>query len=296
MTDEHDIKKDHPTRGMKLLFILLWMSVWPIIVLIIGVILFVICYVLMQVNRSTQFEVYMGIFFASIVLICVLGFAILIRVKNTLARLGGKVLGIYTVGGIMMIIFILSYALGQKTTDQIGTENDQVATAFVTPNLQRNQNIDSSLRAIGAPDVEISKFSTAYVDTFSSSIVDNQLGLYKSYINPTDGKFLYGEMLIKRGQDPSMERTMVAHEYLHHIWYSSIDEKIKSRLESDLISTYGNDPAIRERTSSYTRAQNLKSTELFSYYCTESSDDYLSGFILEQCNKYINRASLQLLR
>ncbi|MNU11891.1 hypothetical protein D3C72_2601010 [compost metagenome] len=59
---------------------------------------------------------------------------------------------------------------------------------------------------------------------------------------------------------------------------------------------YGNDELMQRQVESYADTQTLQPTELFSYYCTGSSDTYLSSYVLSECNKYINRSALQFAR
>ncbi len=289
-------KTPKPTRIKRFSLTMMWIFVWPVAALAIGLALLAVFAAILQTDQPEDYTIYLGAYFALITTTCFLGTYLLIQSHRPVFKIGGHVLGVYTLGGVIAIIFIFSYIISYTNSQLSTAGNEQVASAFTVPTLARNENIDSILRSIGASDDEIIKFSTKYVNDFDTKIINDQLGLYQTYINVTDGTFLYGEMHIKSGQDPSQERTMIAHEYLHHIWYAALDAETKSKLESDLISIYGNDPAIRTRTVSYTSAQTLKPTELFSYYCTESSDGYLTAYILEQCNKYINRSSLHLAR
>lgn len=208
------------------------------------------------------------------------------------------VLKVYTVFGIALLFIggglgvdeLISYS------SENGGVNTQVARAPLVPELSRSKKVDAALRQLGVSEAEILRFSTKEANKFSQLAIENQSGVYISYTNPIDGKFLYGEMEIKTGLDPSEFRSTVAHEYMHHIWYAVLDDRIKRKLESDLISNYGLDPIIRNRTAEYTNNQSLHATELFSFYCTESSDMYLSQYTLTQCSKYIKRGQLMMQR
>lgn len=115
-------------------------------------------------------------------------------------------------------------------------------------------------------------------------------GACQSYINPTTGRFLYGTLHIKRGIDPEQENTMIAHEYLHHVWLTVLDKQTKETINSHLITMYSDDVYMKQRVKQYSDAGKLYPTELFSYYCTESSDAYLTTFVRDQCNTYIDRS------
>jgi hypothetical protein len=171
--------------------------------------------------------------------------------------------------------------------------NTQTASGFVAPALHKEEAIESALSAIGATDT--AQIDTSYVAGFSGKIAD-QLGQYQAYINPATRQFMYGKLTIKLGTTGNQLNTMVAHEYLHHIWYSKLDTAAKERLTSDLIVMYGNDQGMQTRVLSYASSGILEPTELFSYYCTEFSDQFLTSFVRDKCNTYINRDSLMLQR
>ena len=56
-----------------------------------------------------------------------------------------------------------------------------------------------------------------------------------------------------------------------------------------------NDPAMQKRVEPYVKIDRLNNSELFSIYCTESTDSYILP-ILDECNKYIDRSKLVLTR
>lgn len=91
---------------------------------------------------------------------------------------------------------------------------------------------------------------------------------------------------------------LAAHEYLHHVRFTVLDDKTKQKLTSDLIAMYGNDDYMHKRMKEYANADAgiLQPTELFSYYCTESSDRYLRRYVLDACKAYIDRDAFNLAR
>lgn len=118
---------------------------------------------------------------------------------------------------------------------------------------------------------------------------------YKELDNQDYRGFYSGDTIqIKPGLDTEQEKRTVSHEYLHYIWYSMAQSKIKE-LTSKLIVLYSNDNGQKYRLQNYIDINSLSPTELFSIYCTESSDSYLEP-ILSDCNSYINRNSLTFLR
>lgn len=104
-----------------------------------------------------------------------------------------------------------------------------------------------------------------------------------------DGKYSFAKkaITVKRSSTRDTQKTMLAHEYLHYVWYRDDLEK-DTRLTSELTNFYNNSSDLKERMAKYT-PQMTKPTEFFSYGCTEWSDGYLTPYIVEQCNKYIDR-------
>lgn len=285
-----------------------WLILWPCFMFGVAIMAVIVAFV---VSGETKIGLAMGIFSLLMVLVCWLIIWRLGKKSDEASkhRFFGKrseysrhaarvVLQVYTVLGVTLLFI----GGGQGIDELIRYSNEDsgthttVAGAPVIPELARSEKVDAALRQIGATEAEILRFSTKEVSKFSQVAIENQQGLYVTYTNPIDRNFLYGEMEIKTGLVPNQFTTTVAHEYMHHIWHAVLDDKTKRKLESDLISYYGLDPAIRYRTTGYTNNQSLHSTELFSFYCTESTDAYLSKYILDQCNKYINRGALVMSR
>jgi len=109
------------------------------------------------------------------------------------------------------------------------------------------------------------------------------------------GRYSAEGLEVARVNDPEKLKRLLAHEYLHHVWYSHTTPEKKRELENELFSIYKNDPATQNRMIRYIELDLLSATELFSIYCTEVNDSYILS-IVDECNKYIDRSTLTLLR
>jgi hypothetical protein len=119
---------------------------------------------------------------------------------------------------------------------------------------------------------------------------------YKELDNQDYRGFYSGNTIqIKPGLDTEQEKRTVSHEYLHYIWYKVLTFDKTTELSSKVIELYIHDIDMQKRVSAYTDRNMLNTSELFSIYCTESSDSY-SNILTDDCNKYINRWSLTLTR
>lgn len=160
------------------------------------------------------------------------------------------------------------------------------------PPVSRDANLMSVVGVIGGKEDLLNDVSVKYVDGYEN---ENQQGEYQP-VRDENGKFAYGTITIKKGIDANAEKTYVAHEYLHHIWETGLDYQTQHDLTSQLMTLYGNDEWMKSRTDFYSDTSMLLPTELFSFYCTEVGDQYLSEYVLNQCNTYINRSTLTFTR
>lgn len=87
---------------------------------------------------------------------------------------------------------------------------------------------------------------------------------------------------------------LLAHEYLHYVWYKK-DLGSNQKLTSNLTKFYKENVPFQTRLSQYESAKKLKTTELFSYACTEIDDLRLGAYISKECNKYIDTSTLTAL-
>ncbi len=121
--------------------------------------------------------------------------------------------------------------------------------------------------------------------------------IYDDTLEYSDAKAVYSSLTIyvKPGIDLEKSKVVIAHEYLHYVWYEMMTEGQRSTVTSKVIGLYAKDIATQTRTIPYQNTNTLLPTELFSIYCTESSDKYIAT-ILDDCSKYIDRSKLVLVR
>ena len=281
-----------PTKLRKFLYGLSWTVIWPIVVAIPAfvVMLFILGSVLTNNIQNKEFanavgtqgifllELYFFGFVSLLVIVLLLVKLLLKTRKRLFFRSGARVLGVY--------IWIGIFATG--LTMALITRNPEA----IKPPVARDDAIVTILHAVGGKDELIDNVSLSYVDGYKNKDTN---GEYLPVIN-SDGTFSYGTITIKKGIDPTYEKTVVAHEYLHHIWQSQLDEQTLHDLTSQLMTLYGNDAWIKDRTNWYADSNMLLPTELFSFYCTEVADKYLSQYVLDTCSKYINRSALVFTR
>lgn len=279
--------------------IIKWLIVWPIFI---GAIAFIVLMIFGGVFGSMAADKTPGYIFRGGMLLYTLVMAMVclffIRrqkaADNQSARVGAHVLRGYMLLGVLLGAGI-ACAIPDTTADSTDAGIQTNTTASVSaPALEHDPNLVAILGQVGASDID--GIDQRYVDSYSDPAFPEKAGEYQAYINTATGQFVYGTLTVKRGLDPEQEKVTVAHEYLHHVWHKLLDDQTKENLTAHLIGMYGNDVAIRARVLSYVDAGKLYPTELFSYYCTESSDGYLTEYVRDTCNRYINRSSLQLAR
>ncbi len=283
-------------RMKRTITIILWVIAWPVIVL--GMMIPIASFATIVAGKPMQLGTYLGVISCCLVVFCWIAIKVLRRKskEHPLRAIGGRVLSVYTIIGVALLAIGTYGTLNALTSQQVNSQqgqNVEVANNVSIPSLERNAEIDQSLRTIGAAEGEITKFSTTFVDTYPTV---GKRGEYMSYVNPVTGAYLYGKMTILKGHASNEQLSTVAHEYLHHVWYAILDEPTKVRITSDLITMYGNDSPAKVRAQWYSDSQSLQPTELFSIYCTESTDQYLTDFVRDQCNRYINRSAFYMQR
>lgn len=281
-----------PTKLRKFLYGLSWTVIWPIVVAVPAfvVMLFILGSVLTNNIQNKEFANAVssqGIFllelyffgFVSVLVVVLLLVKLLLKTRKRLFfRTGARVLGVYVWIGI--------FATG--LTMALITRNPEA----IKPPVARDDAIVALFHTVGGKDELIDNVSMSYVDSYKNKDTN---GEYSPVIN-SDGTFSYGTITVKKGIEPTYEKTVVAHEYLHHIWQAHLDEQTLHDLTSQLMTLYGNDTWIKDRTNWYSDSNMLLPTELFSFYCTEVADKYLSQYVLDTCNKYIDRSALVFTR
>lgn len=114
---------------------------------------------------------------------------------------------------------------------------------------------------------------------------------------PYNARGSYVDSTITIGQidDPAQKNRTIAHEYLHHVWYTVMTDADIEKLTIKLKALVVNDSAMQKRIQRYVEYGVFNDSELFSIYCTESSDRYILT-VVEECGKYIDRSKLVLTR
>lgn len=297
-----EVKKSaekHYSRKRKVLSTIVWIINWPLIIGFIGFILAIVVGNTLvaagNVNSPSgpQMRGMWALYVGVLVLTCYGFIWLKSRQKNPLKKISVNVLRTYMWLGIIIgagIAVIIPDP--EVSTANAGIDVQQTNTLF-KPALQSDATINASLARVGATDTQW--VETKFVHSFDSEMIKDQAGTYQAFVD-TAGNWSYGVLTVKQDTPASNLDSVVAHEYLHHVWYKALDSDTKTKLGSDLISLYGNDTAMQERVKSYAENQILQPTELFSFYCTEVSDRYLTQYVLEHCSKYINRSTLRMSR
>lgn len=294
MTAEEKVKTadKKPSKLRKFLYGLSWTAIWPIVVAAPAFVVMLVILGAVLTNNlqnkefsnavSTQgiflLELYLFGFVALLVIVLYLIKWLLQTRKRLFFRSGARVLGVYIWVGI--------FATG--LTMAIITRNPEA----IKPPVSRDDKIVAILHSVGGKDELIDNVSIKYVDSYDNATAN---GEYQPVVS-SDGNFSYGTITVKKGIDPTYEKTVVAHEYLHHVWQAQLDQQTLHDLTSQLMTLYGNDSWIKDRTNWYSDTNMLLPTELFSFYCTEVADQHLSQYVLDTCNKYIDRSALAFTR
>lgn len=181
--------------------------------------------------------------------------------------------------------------------------------AIILAALAQDNNSDSS-----SADQTVAQIPPTEVDPQLEPLVKvlgiDPTGLHIAYVDnlpPNESGFFDGKRTIsilrggeRNGPQPNIER-ILAHEYMHSIWNKHTEGE-RDMLSSNLEALYNSDPQMQERMKSYINDFNLApgspqfSNELHSVYCTEVSDQYLSSPVANECNKWIKRSTLTLVR
>ena len=298
-TEKTEQKPKTYSRKRKVLSAFLWVIGWPFII---GFIAFIIAVTVGNAivdggNMNSPlgwhirglWSLYVGV----LVIVCAFFIWLKSRKKNPLNKISANVLRTYMwIGIIVGTLITVIIPDPQISSANAGIHIQQTDTLF-KPDIKTDATISASLAKVGATDTKW--VETKFVPGYDDKILDDQAGEYQAFID-TAGNWSYGVLTVKQGTTGNELDVVVAHEYLHHIWFKTLDDTTKTKLTSDLIAIYGKDPVMQERVKSYAEKQTLQPTELFSYYCTEASDPLLTSYIVSECNKYINRGALRLAR
>lgn len=157
----------------------------------------------------------------------------------------------------------------------------KMKSEVATPVIQRPEQNAFLLEAL---------LSTGVKNTEEISLV-----LHESLPNDARGYYGVKTISIKAGLDYEQTRRTVTHEYLHYIWYEVMTDEERLALSDKVLQAYSRDEEMKPRVAGYIAAGDLTSTELFSIYCTEVNDQIIASFV-DECNKYFDRSTIQLLR
>lgn len=289
----------HYSKKRKVLSAILWIIGWPFII---GFVAFVVAITVgnaivdggnMNAPQGYQIRALWAAYVGVLVLVCFFFIWLKLRKKNPLGKISANVLRTYMWLGIIVGVGIAVVIPDPQVSSANAGINVKQTDSLFKPSLQSDATINATLVRVGATDTKW--LETKFVAGYDDKTLDDQAGEYQAFID-TSGNWSYGVLTVKQGTAGATLDTIVAHEYLHHIWFKTLDDTTKTKLTSDLITIYGRDPVMQERVKSYAEKQTLQPTELFSYYCTESSDSLLTSYIVSECNKYINRGTLQITR
>ena len=283
-----------PSKLRRFLYGLSWSIIFPIVVAVPSfvIMLMILGVVLTSLTKDDNFnstitndgifylELY---FFAFVTLLVIVLFLVkwLLRTRKRLFfRSGAKVLGVY--------IWIGIFATG--LTMAFITRNPDA----IKPPAEQDAHLMQVVAAVGGDTAKLKDVSVKYVADYKDGF-KNQAGEYMAH-DDSRGNFSYGVMTIKRGLGAEEEKVVVAHEYLHHVWEAEMDAQTLHDLTSQLMTLYGKDDWFKTRVATYSDTNMLMPTELFAFYCTESSDQYLTQYVIDRCNTYIDRSTLRFIR
>ncbi len=287
------------SRKRRVLSAILWIIGWPLIIGFIGFIIAVtagnafVSATNMNSPQGYQIRALWAAYVGILVIVCYFFIWRKSRETNPLKKISVNVLRTYMWLGIIIGVSITAIIPDPKVSSANAGINVQQTNTLFKPDLQSDATINASLAKVGATNTEW--VETKFVVGSDYTMLDDQGGEYQAFVD-TAGNWSYGVLTVKQGTTGNVLDSVVAHEYLHHVWYKVLDDPTKTKLTSDLISIYGNDSEMQERVKPYTQKQILQPTELFSFYCTEASDSYLTPYIVSECNKHINRSVLQFVR
>lgn len=171
----------------------------------------------------------------------------------------------------------MSYQQGVQESERRQNEERGI---YIDPKsvISQDPTILQTLKSVGAKD-----YSTLSMSIHDGTVCGNDY---------FEGCYGNSEIIMRKGHESN--KTIVAHEYLHYMWFKNQLDKDR-QLVSDLISFYSKTPEFQNRIPKhYTDSGGLLPTELFSYACTEIQDSRLTPYIVQKCNEYIDRSTLQM--
>ncbi len=286
------------SRKRRVTSVLMWLIAWPLLIGSVGLVVLIAGANFLgngSLNSPQGYQL-RGLWLAyvgGLIILCLVIIRYKNRKQNPLATTSANILRAYMVIGIIISAIITAYISDPPVLSTDAGINVRQTNSLLKPTQVTDPTITATLAKVGAIDIDW--IETKFVTSFDDAITSEQTGAYQAFID-TSGNWSYGVLTIKQGESGAALDTIVAHEYLHHVWFKTLDEATKTKLTSDLITIFGKDQVMQERVESYSKKQTLQPTELFSYYCAEVSDSLLTPLIVGECNKYINRGALELFR
>lgn len=178
---------------------------------------------------------------------------------------------LYILAFMGLVFAVLIYINSQ---DKSSDNTPDIASESIT----QDPDVLNTVKSVGAKDYE--KLTMVSGGAFPLSCTENT------------GCYADGIIFLEEGY--KTDKTTVAHEYLHYMWYKNQLDK-DDRLVSDLISSYARTIEFQNLISKYYIDRGiLVPTELFSFACTEIQDSHLTPYIVQKCNEYIDRSTLQM--
>lgn len=283
-----------PSKLRCFLYGLLWSIIFPTVIAIPSfvIMLMILSAVLTSMVKNDDFnstiandgifylELYFFAFVTVLVIVLFLVKWLLRTRKRLFFRSGAKVLGVYIWVGIFATGLTMAFI----------TRNPDA----IKPPAEQDAHLMQVIATVGGDTAKLKDVSVKYVADYKDGF-KNQAGEYMAY-DDSKGNFSYGVITVKQGLGAEEEKVVVAHEYLHHVWEAELDTQTLHDLTSQLMTLYGKDDWFKTRVATYSDTNMLMPTELFAFYCTESSDKYLTQYVIDKCNAYINRSTLRFIR
>lgn len=101
-------------------------------------------------------------------------------------------------------------------------------------------------------------------------------------------------IIIQRGLSSDQEKTTLAHEYLHYIYLNSSHAIKDTRLSDGVLNMYANNQFFKYRMVPYAEKGQMAITELLSVACTEIPYRNMDRYVLDWCNKWIDRSKIKM--
>ena len=198
-----------------------------------------------------------------------------------------------------IIVFVLGYATGESNRMSIENQEQRLigTDAWFEKNAKTRTGQPEELLKL-ADEIGLKHIRKTNLRYVEKDQLNNSSWAYATYHNAQPDGFGSGRYInIVRGslEKDGIERLKVtlAHEYLHYIWHNNEKMQNDENLEAGLLKMYGELPYLQERIKPYVKDRLFTLTELMSYSCTEIPDKYMDQYVLEECNKWVNRSELK---